>query len=77
MIEVKIDKDGKLWRLRRATLQGQFCPFTVDEACYCGDWCPLFSEPIFDEDTVLIRICHKKEHVCHKDSFKDERCGDD
>ena len=45
-----IDKQGVLHIERSGYMKKQSCPFTnvTDEnLCACGDWCPLFSEPIY------------------------------
>ena len=73
MIKIKIDKKGRLWLRRGNELKMQFCPFqNLEEDVYCGDWCPLFDEPveIFD---VTLRICQDRELRCQIDEFVDER----
>lgn len=78
-MQAKIDKNGMLNINRAGTMKIQDCPMTT--AVHndgvklkwepCGDWCPLFGEPVedCDGDTILI-LC--KGVNCFKE-FKDER----
>ncbi|NCC14691.1 MAG: hypothetical protein EOM32_15110 [Spirochaetia bacterium] len=47
----KIDSKGKLLIERADGMKMQDCPFSPESSC--GDWCPLFGEPVFDEDRVM------------------------
>lgn len=45
-----IDTDGLLSLERAGSLLLQMCPHGINRVkgdlfCFCGDWCPLFSEP--------------------------------
>ena len=70
----KIDRDGFLWIERAGKMNETTCPYsqwlnkTTEEPISCGDWCPLFGEPIlkalrlFNNDVVnkmTIELCRK------------------
>ena len=76
----KIDEDGNLYIERAGKMKQQFCPFDVKP---CGDWCPLFGEPmdntmswttvdghIGGHKTTELELCRKKLYF---DEFTDER----
>jgi hypothetical protein len=82
-----IDKDGYLEILRGNTIKPQKCPFTAStgidtnphsglytseiERIDCGDWCPLFGEPLDCADCgVRLTLCHKTLIIME---FEDER----
>ena len=44
-----IEKDGYL-RIQRADgMNNLFCPYSSNQEKNCGDWCPHFGEPEYDE----------------------------
>lgn len=47
-MDIKLDDDGKLHIRRAGEWKRQECPFQ-EYSIACGDWCPLFSEPVFRE----------------------------
>ena len=51
-MEARIDESGWISIERGGQWKRQFCPWQpVWNRCYCGDWCPQFSEPDSNEDT--------------------------
>lgn len=81
MIKVKINNTGYLEIRRNKSIQEQTCPFKQGKELFCGDWCPLFSEPTFsiehrwDErniQLVHLSLC-KKEFTLKTTEFLDER----
>ena len=78
MIRVKIDENGTLWIKRKGKLKRQYCPLqsrNVD--VYCGDGCPLFSEPIWNDLFITLELCFGKVIKCYATEFKDERPAED
>lgn len=83
----KIDEHGQLHIFRGNKLKVQPCKNEGPPGFACGDWCPLFSEPIradgnhlvtsSDNDTftekgsVMVRICQQKTLIF--ENFIDER----
>jgi hypothetical protein len=47
-MKIQIDKDGLLCIERVGQMKAQQCPGMPQEIVYCGDWCPLFGEPDWD-----------------------------
>jgi len=73
-----INKFGFLKIQRGQGLTIQQCPFRASS--YCGDWCPLFGEPRYDQavpaysqtrNPCHITICHNR--ILELDNFTDER----
>jgi hypothetical protein len=59
-MKARIDSDGTLDVLRKGKMTPQICPFKLGDERYCGNWCPLFGEPIpgYNSDTPdLLAIC--------------------
>lgn len=64
----KITNEGRLYILRGDRYKAQHCPHSFNR---CGDWCPLFGEPV--ERPLIyttLDLCRKKLSF---DGFKDER----
>lgn len=59
-MKAKIDKDGFLWIERSGKMKAQHCPenHTLSN---CGDWCPLFDEPVLTDESMgkraILRLC--------------------
>jgi len=70
MIKVQIDEIGNLCLNRARTLKKQWCCRQCD--CTCGDWCPLFEEPVTDGNQVYMRLCHRFI-TCDAAEFEDLR----
>jgi hypothetical protein len=52
---VRINKRGFLSIQRAGEWREQCCPFAANEGrepAHCGDWCPLFAEPIGQADDL-------------------------
>lgn len=70
-----ISREGWLWlqRIDGEVSKPQLCPFALEDATCCGDWCPHFSEPyerasqLPESDSgdreLVIDICHGKQLV--------------
>ena len=71
-MEVEITDKGNLKIKRSGKLKSQFCPWVrADEISqYCGDWCPLFGEPVKIKDQYSLWLCNK---TLHFDKFEDLR----
>ena len=70
---IKISEAGSLSLSRKGTFKKQYCPNTSSHCIHCGDWCPLFGEPIrvglYD---ISLDICHAT-FMCKTELFIDER----
>jgi hypothetical protein len=73
----RIDNAGYLVINRAGKERMQGCPF--NSGAYCGDWCPLFSEPVLEGESKyldsmpgywVIRLCRKAVIL---EEFDDER----
>jgi hypothetical protein len=74
-IKVKINQHGMLLLKRKDKFKLQICPFdATDEGTeeLCGDWCPLFREPIVSGVHVDFGIC-RRDFTLYASEFKDER----
>lgn len=60
-MEGKIDSKGWLQIQRPSGVKGQFCPVYGD-SLHCGDWCPLFGEPISQRIGEPAMISHGVAH---------------
>ena len=82
----KIDSDGGLWIERAGQLREQLCPRQQDHhseyesdpaSIACGDWCPLFGEPVVDsisENMIRITLsCSCKIVTFRFDDLTDDR----
>ena len=71
----KINKEGHLEIKRAGKFKLQSCP-RKPELHFCGDWCPLFHEPILYDfhkiDMIEINLCHGTIMV-ETEKFSDER----
>lgn len=79
----KIDKDGTLYIERKGKYKCQCCPIPEIKGMEgvvsgCGDWCPLFGEPVAtttehypDDDYITLTICNNRTLIF--DEFTDER----
>ena len=69
----KINEKGYLEIKRTTRYMVQWCPFSNGQSM-CGDWCPLFGEPVYEKDgRVLLTICQNSWFDFKKDDFTDER----
>ena len=77
----KIDEKGRLCIERAGQMVGQNCPNRTDKD-FCGDWCPLFSEPApteeYDSENDIFKKTEKTAiYLCQNqlvlDNFTDER----
>jgi len=81
-MKIKISKEGHLYLEKKGIMKKQYCPYSSSSEIMtaCGDWCPLFEEPIYDtnpyrEDCkthVELIIC-KTTFTCKEPDFTDER----
>jgi hypothetical protein len=55
-MRLKIDGAGNLWIERAGKWKGQLCPHDTN-AVQCGDHCPMFDEPMREEDYSALDIC--------------------
>ena len=62
-MKAKIDSEGNLWINRKTQMKQQICPYLSGEdfGLQCGDWCPLFDEPIITDESMgkraILRLC--------------------
>ena len=75
-MEGKITEQGTLQIKRGSALKNQFCPYAsstaTSEEKWCGDWCPLFSEPENINGSTYLSLCRGR-HIFPKGKFTDER----
>lgn len=64
----KIGKNGSLYIERAENMTAQACPFSTDEPC--GDWCPLFGEPMRHKNKWILNLC---QPTLLFEEFVDER----
>jgi hypothetical protein len=64
-MKIKIDLNGILHIERAGNMKKAFCPYDTDP-CACGDWCPLFGEPMYFQDTGYLMLCNNNKII-----FKD------
>lgn len=57
---------------RKGNWKAAWCIKSDAEGVCCGDWCPLFDEPEYDNDEVVLRICSRGFEI-NKNDFVDER----
>lgn len=77
-MKIRIDKDGFLAIERGGKMKPQNCPYDnppIDSIpAKCGHWCPLFGEPEFtSENVMMLGICNDKYLICDVKDFEDER----
>ena len=65
----KIAKNGCLLILRGKIMTEQSCPF--QDGSYCGDWCPMFGEPVYSDEKVYLAICNRNDLIF--DELEDQR----
>lgn len=57
-MKIRINKNGFLNLERNGVFKPQLCPKQAmpssESDVFCGDWCPLFGEPIADSE---LRLC--------------------
>ena len=73
----KINTNGNLCIGRAGIMAVQYCPFTNGEPEFCGDWCPLFGEPVATsmiQDRFDLELCHR---TLNFEEFTDEREEDE
>ena len=68
-----IDKQGSLWFERAGKMKLQLCPYCTMVDSFgdnnlkpCGDWCPSFHEPRYDENFLgigEIEICDERANI--------------
>jgi hypothetical protein len=74
-MKIKINKEGFLKIKRGNVFKNQECPRTDSEThgmSSCGDWCPLFGEPVKQTMVTSLEICEKTFAEDNAD-FTDER----
>lgn len=71
-IKGKINKLGCLEIDRKIKFVEQYCPVSQNDV-RCGDWCPLFGEPEYEDDATVLVICQNKVLLFEKETFLDER----
>jgi hypothetical protein len=73
-MNIKLGSGGEFYIERAGEYKPQFCPFVPENSAsrsYCGDWCPLFGEPLKKGmDTFVLPLCHRELMI---DSVIDER----
>lgn len=73
----KIDREGYLQIERKVNYKPQHCPIAICGNLNrinstCGDWCPLFGEPLSNMASLTaIEICTHR--ILIFDEFEDER----
>lgn len=53
-----VDEKGHLYIIRAGVSKAQYCPYTIFNTS-CGDYCPLFGEPVKDEHKIYLSICQR------------------
>lgn len=82
-MKIKIDQDGLLKLHRMGQVKDQACPFasSFNHDVFCGDWCPLFREPIdgyCDLGQIkVLEICQGRKLRALACDFIDERKDDE
>jgi hypothetical protein len=80
-MKIRINKYGHLEIERAGKFKSQHCPFIADITKYdsvCGDWCPLFKEPIiYNSISIYLKICCENSFTLSKEDFIDERGKND
>jgi len=73
-MEGYIDQDGGLWIKRKTRVKRMRCPFsfTSSRIAFCGDECPLFSDPQQEGGKITLNLCMKTLSFTKK-GFKDMR----
>ena len=81
-MKIKITDGGWLQIERGKERRTMLCPFS--KGAYCGDWCPLFGEPIYDKladegeskpyYVIHLKLCHTTL-TAYPQHFTDERPG--
>lgn len=80
-MDIKITEDGYLALKRAGEWRSQICPYAKQNDNYyssrCGDWCPLFEEPLtkeslagFTDSKWMLTICRTAYYT---DNLIDER----
>lgn len=74
-MKIRIIKQGHLIFKRKNTWTPQICPYgsNVEDEIPCGDWCPMFGEPVFNNSMVCLQLCQVKVNV-NVANFEDLRC---
>ncbi|KKN39827.1 hypothetical protein LCGC14_0739390 [marine sediment metagenome] len=75
-MKVKINKAGIL----EVNNNVKNCPFDEGAEAWCGDWCALFKEPIYQDSCTVtgiksrmyLNLCRTQWH-CKVEDFTDER----
>jgi hypothetical protein len=73
-MKIKNNGRGVLEIERKGTMKAQLCPYDSNANRLCGDLCPLFQEPEYDETHTIITfaIC-KTIFLVAPEDFTDER----
>lgn len=79
-MKIRINEYGLLFINRGFSFKEQICPYALDND-NCGEWCPLFGEPIKVNLTenlncIMLSLC-KKTLDCKPEDFIDERKNKD
>lgn len=84
-MKIVLDFMGDLLIERNGKMKEQICPYrSSTRNQYCGNSCPLFSEPQFKYDTneipftstVTIELCNGKKWTCSENDFSDNRTNE-
>jgi len=75
-MKFKINKNGYLEIFRKNSYKIQGCPYGVNRDC--GDWCPLFCEPVSlsgeHNNPTFLKICNAEFDVFRwSEEMSDER----
>ena len=68
----RIDEEGKLEIQRGGDFKPQVCNFS-DAAGPCGDNCPHFGEPEYQNHRIFLSLCAGTTLCTHEDEFEDRR----
>lgn len=70
--KIRIDDEGVLYIWRVNQWKKQKCRFSQD-AYFCGDTCPHFSEPYESTGEVVLYLCNDTIWTVKSENFVDER----
>ena len=73
---IRISKEGWLEIQRGVdSFKNQLCPFCVigKETARCGDWCPHFGAPEYQNHRIFLSLCAGTTLCTHEDDFEDLR----
>ncbi len=73
-VRLIIDSKGFILRRRCGMWRKMYC--WKNNKNRCGDWCPLFDEPVRTGDRVIISLCAKDIDL-YQENFRDFRYKED